>query len=152
MLSGQFFSHPDRGSLPHNHIHEQPLFLVRLEGKQDFGMADGNPPLFEERLRTRVQVEKPHRVCNRRAALADALGDLILGETEIAMEPFVRAGLLDWIQILALEVLDERELKHLAIARRSDNRWGFGELELARGTPAAFTGDKFVACRPPAGR
>jgi hypothetical protein len=144
LLSSQFFRHPDRGSLSHNHIHEQPLFLVRLEGKQDFGVPNGNPPLLEERLRSRVQVEQSHRVCKRRSTLADALGDLILGEAEIAMEPLVRAGLLDWIEILALEVFDKRELKDLAIACRPDNRRGFGELELARGTPAAFTGDKFV--------
>ena len=116
MLSGQFLRHPDRGALPHDNIHQQPLFLVRLEGKQDFGVPNGDSPLLEERLRIRVQVKKPHGVGDRGSALADAFGDLILGETEIAMEPFVGAGLFDGIEIFALEVLDQRELEHLAIA------------------------------------
>ncbi len=144
LLSRQLFRHPDRCALPHNDIHQQPLLLVRLEGKQDFSMPDGDSPLFEERLRTRLQVEKPHGIRDRRSAFADAFGDLILGESEIAMEAFVGAGLLDGIEIFTLEILDESELQHLAIACRADDCWSFGELEFARGTPAPFTSDEFV--------
>jgi hypothetical protein len=144
LLSGQLFRHPNGCALPHNDIHQQSLLLVRLEGKQDFSMPDGDSPLFEERLRTRVQVEKPHGVRDRRSAFADAFGDLILGESEIAMEAFVGAGLLDGIEIFALKIFDESELQHLAIACRANDCWSFGEFEFARGTPAAFTSDEFV--------
>src|SRR5262245_43117014 len=107
-------------------------------------MSNGNPPLFEERLRTWVQVEQPHGICNRGSAFANAFGDLVLGQAEIAMEPLVCACLLDRIEIFALEVLDKSEFKHLAIACRAYDRWGLGELEFARGPPAAFPGDQFV--------
>ena len=107
-------------------------------------MPDGNSSLLEERLRSGVQVEKPYGVRDRRSALANAFGDLILGETEIAMEPFVRAGLLDGIQIFALEVFDQSELENLAIAGCANDRRRLDKLELASGAPAAFTGNKFV--------
>ena len=76
--------------------------------------------------------------------LPTRLGDVVLGQAEIAMEPFVRAGLLDRIEVLALEVLDQREFEHLSIARLANDGRGLGELKLTRGAPPTLTGDQFV--------
>ena len=54
------------------------------------------------------QPQQPDIVGNRRAILPDRLRDLFLGQTEIVGEAAVGRGLLDGIEILALNVLDQR--------------------------------------------
>ena len=54
------------------------------------------------------QPQQPHVVRDRRSILADRVGDLLLRQMELVGEPAIRVRLLDRIQILALDVLDER--------------------------------------------
>ena len=52
--------------------------------------------------------------------------------------------LLDWVEILALEVLDERHLRHLRIrCRAKDDGYGFEPRKFCC-AQAAFSGDQFV--------
>lgn len=63
---------------------------------------------LDEALDLVGELEKPHRVRHGSAALADLLGDIGLGEVEAVLERFVAERLLDWIQVLSLEVLRRR--------------------------------------------
>jgi len=120
------------------------LFLVGFEGEQHLGMAHRNAPLFEKRLSVRLEVQKPHGVCYRGAALANALGDVVLSQAEIAVEPFVGAGLFDGIEIFALEIFNQREFKHLPVACLTDDGRGLSEAKFPRSAPSTFPGDEFV--------
>ena len=107
-------------------------------------MADGEPLLLEEGLDFRGQVEEAHRVGDGGPALADALGDVFLGEAEVFVQALVGGGLFNGIEILALEILDEGELEDLAVGGFPDDDRSFPELEFGGGTPAAFAGDELV--------
>ena len=50
------------------------------------------------------------RVGDRRAALADSIGDLLVGQVEVLDQLLVGGGLLERGEILAMQVLDERPL------------------------------------------
>ena len=61
------------------------------------------------------QLEQAQRVGHRRAVLADPLRQLLLRVAELVDEPLVGLGLFDRVEVLALQVLDERELVGLAL-------------------------------------
>ena len=54
--------------------------------------------------------EQAQRVGDRRAALADAVGDLLVGEIEVLDQLLERGRLLERGEVLAVEVLDQRLL------------------------------------------
>ena len=65
------------------------------------------------------EAEQPNAVGNRRAAARDTARELLLGEAEFREQPLIGTCLLDGVQILALDVLDERHLGKLCIRRRA---------------------------------
>ena len=67
------------------------------------------------------EFEEAEEVCDRGAVLAGALGHLLLGEAELAGEALVGAGLLDRIEVLALEVLDDGDLHRLLVGDLTDD-------------------------------
>src|SRR3979490_208914 len=115
-----------------------------LKGKQHLGMAYRKAPLFEKGLSVRLQIQKPHGVCNRGAAFANALRNLVLGEAEIVVEPFVGASFFDGVEVLALEVFNQGEFEHFSVACLAHDCRGFGEPKFSSGAPSALAGDKFV--------
>ena len=61
------------------------------------------------------KLQQTHVVGNRRAIFADRRSDLFLGHAEIAAEFFVGCGLIDRVQVFALNVFDERHLEELGV-------------------------------------
>ena len=96
-------------------------------------------------LHFRRQFEQPHVVGDRRAVLADAGGDGLLRQVEFVGQAPVGLRFLDRIQILALDVFDQRDLEHLVVG---DVAIDDGDLEQAgalRGAPPALAGDDLGA-------
>jgi hypothetical protein len=62
----------------------------------------------------RRQLEQTQRIGHGGAVLADALGQVLLREAVLVEQSLVRLRFLDWIQVLALQVLDERQCEGLA--------------------------------------
>jgi hypothetical protein len=54
------------------------------------------------------------------------------------------------IQVLALEVLDERELSGLAVIDLLDDGWDLGPAQALHRAPAALAGDQFMPRSPAA--
>jgi hypothetical protein len=73
--------------------------------------------------------------------------DLLLGQT--AFEELLEAlGLLDRVEVGALEVLDERQLEHHVVADPfADDRGDHRKADGLRGAPPAFAGDQLIAPR-----
>ena len=68
------------------------------------------------------QLKQPHRVRDRRPGPTHTLGELLMREPEVVDELPISERGLDGIKILALEVLDEGELKLLPIGQLADHR------------------------------
>ena len=75
--------------------------------------------------------------------------DVFLPQAEFAREPRKGFRLFDRIEILALEVLDERELEDVLVGRLADDDRRIGDLAALRGAPAAFAGDDLEFVGPP---
>ncbi len=91
------------------------------------------------------ELEKAQEIGDRGAVFAGALRHLLLGEAEFAGEALVGAGLLDRIEILALEVLDDGDLHRLLVGDLADDGRDGGFSGALRGEPAALAGDELVA-------
>ena len=67
-------------------------------------------PSASSRCTSGRQPEQPQRVRHRRAALADSLGDIVVGQLELLDQLQVRGRFLEGGEVLPVEVLDERLL------------------------------------------
>jgi len=61
------------------------------------------------------QSQQPRRVCHGRAAFTDLERDLFLRELKLFRELRVTLRFFQRIQVLALEIFDEREFQHRAV-------------------------------------
>ena len=96
-------------------------------------------------LDTRREVEQAERVGDRRAGPPDARREAVLGEPEFVDELAVGIGRLDRVEILALEVLDERELELIAIGELAHERRDALEAGGLGRPQAPLAGDELVA-------
>ena len=81
------------------------------------------------------------------AALVDQLGDVGLGQAFVFGQAVIGPGFFDRIEVFALEVFDQGQRGHLALAQIADNRWNFMKLRTLGGPPAALPGDQTPASR-----
>jgi hypothetical protein len=64
---------------------------------------------IKQGLDLRAQFQQAQQVGDRGAGLADRLGHLLMREAEFLLQPLQCAGLLQRRQVLALDVLDQRD-------------------------------------------
>jgi lipoyl(octanoyl) transferase len=137
-------------ALADDQVHEKPLLLVGLERKEHLRVAYGNSALFEKGLCVGLEIQEPHGVGNRRAALSNALGYFVLGQTEITVQPGVSARLFDGIEVFSLQVLDQGQFEDFPVTCLSDDSGSLSEPKLARGPPSALPRDDFIFVVDPA--
>ena len=90
------------------------------------------------------QAQEPHVVGDRRTILPDGVGNLLLCEMEVVGETTIGLRLFDRIEILALDVLDQRDRQQLIFGNvANDNRY-FQEAGALRCPPATFAGHDLV--------
>ena len=138
-----------RTDIPSRVIRFASRLRVLVVGQREHGprmplgqLAAGDHP--EHLLR---ELEQPQPVRDGRLRAADSLRDLAERELELVHERGVGARLLDRRQLLAGDVLDEREQERVAVVRLAYDGRQRREPRLARGTPAALAGDQLVAAR-----
>src|SRR5262245_35061489 len=96
-------------------------------------------------LDRRWECEEAEGVAHRGPAAAGPGRDLLVGEAEVLDELLVGAGLLERVQLLALEVLDQRLLEGRAVVGLAHERGNGLEPDPAGGPPAALPRDHLVA-------
>src|SRR4051812_46013000 len=79
------------------------------------------------------------------ARLVDELAKLLLGVGIIVDEPFIGLGLLDRVEVLALDILDQRDLERLLVAEFAHDGGDFVEPGALRRAPAPLAGDDLEA-------
>jgi hypothetical protein len=110
--------------------------------QQRAGMPGAQRALVELALDGRRQSQQSQRVGDMAAALADCLGDLSLAVPELLHQAAVGLRLLERGQILALQILDERDLQDLGIAKRPDDDRHFVQSGALRRAPPPLAGDQ----------
>ena len=78
-----------------------------------------------------------------RAAFADHLAQIGLCIVKFRHQTLVTCGFFDRIEVGALDILDNRHFKRIAVAGFDDNDRHFVQSGPLCGPPAAFTGDDF---------
>ena len=69
----------------------------------------------------------------------------VLRVPEFADQPFVSFGLFDRVQVLPLDVLEDRDFQRLLIVEVADNDGYFVKPRLLGGAPAPLAGDDLKA-------
>ena len=91
------------------------------------------------------QSEQPETVGDRAPILADPLGQLLLGPAELREQLLIGLGLLHRVQVLAEEVLDERQLQALGVRSLTHDGGDPLEPSLAGRPPPPLAGDQLPA-------
>jgi hypothetical protein len=95
-------------------------------------------------LDTRRQLKEPEGVRDGRPALADASGHFVVGQLEVFDELLIGSGLVERVQILSLQVFDERLLEAGDIIDRADDRGDRREAGSPGRSVATFASDDLV--------
>ena len=113
------------------------LLLQRAIGgpEQGSGVSGRELAVGQQPLHLRRQPEQAQRVGDRRATLADSLGDVVVGELEVLDQLEVCRGLLERGEVGAMEVLDERLLDGGDVVGVAHDRRDLGRGR--RGAPPA---------------
>ena len=89
---------------------------------QRAGMAHRQRAIDRPAPHRRRKFEQSQQVGDMAARLVDELGQRVLGMAEIADQPPIGLGLLDRVEVLALDILDQRDLERLGIVEFADDR------------------------------
>ena len=108
-------------------------------------MTGGQAALFEEFLDRLFEFQQADGVCNGGAVFAGTFGDLLLGEVEFVGQALKCVCLLDGIEILALEVLDQRHFERHLITNVANDGGHTREAAALGSAPAALTSDQLIA-------
>src|ERR1039458_3444597 len=95
-------------SLARNSLCHLDLELGRGKAKQGPGMPHGKAMLDQKKLDIPGQAQEPQHVSDGRAILARALCNLFVAEFVVACQALERVGNLNRVEVLALDILDER--------------------------------------------
>src|SRR5699024_12721347 len=83
-----------------------PLHASRIiEGEQGGGVTGPERAAREPALHGGRQAQQPQRVGDRWARAADAIPELVLGAAEVVQQLLIGVGLLERIQLAAVQVL-----------------------------------------------
>ena len=92
-----------------------------------------------------AEIQQAQQVADGSPGAADGVGGVLVGELELAQQTLDRLGLLERVQVLALDVLDQR-LRDDGGVRNLPHHGGHGrEAGHLGGAPAALAGDDLVA-------
>src|SRR5271154_697737 len=90
------------------------------------------------------QVQEPQRVTDVRPGTTNPLGQLLMGGTEVIEQLLIGRCLFEWIELLAMQVLDERVAEQLGVGSVPDNSRDLHQTGALRRPPAALAHDQLV--------
>jgi hypothetical protein len=90
------------------------------------------------------QRQESQRVGNRRAILADALGDALVRVLQVLDQRLIAERFIDGIEILALQVLDQCGFEHLLVGQIAHHDGNMREAGALRSEEPTLAGDQFV--------
>ena len=139
---------PHREALVDDALGERLLEGAVRGAEQRTSMARGDAALADEALNAGRQLEEAQRVRDRDPAAADPGRQLVVGQAEVFDQLLVGAGLFEWAEVLAVQVLDEGLLDGRQLVGIVDQRGDRRESGSLRGAPPSLTRDELVAAVP----
>jgi hypothetical protein len=124
------------------------LRLGTFQAEQGPGVARAEHPRRHPLLHGRRQVQQPQGVGDVRPGAADLAGEFLVGGAEIVEELLVGRGLFERVELLTVQVLDQRVPEHVVVVRLLDDGADLAQAGPLRRAPPALARDKLV----PAGR
>ena len=117
-------------------------------GEQGAGMAGAELARLQQRLDGVRQLQQPQGIRNMRPALADLPGQILLAAGELVDQPAVALRLFQRREVVALDVLDDGELQHLAVGDLALQHRHLMELGDLGRAPAPLAGDDLMHAGP----
>lgn len=133
------------GEVAADDLHRERRRVRRVE--QRAAVPGREPAAVEQQLDRVRQVEQAERVGDVAPALAERARELVLGAVELLGEAAVALGLLDRGEVLALDVLDQRDLERGRVRELLDQHRHLVEPRRLGRAPAPLAGDDLVAPR-----
>ena len=131
-----------------DHAGGQPVLeLGVLDGEQRAGVAGRQDAGGDLALDRRPELEQPDRVADLGPGAADPRGQLLVGAAEVLEELLVGRGLLERVQLRAVQVLQQRVAQHGGVVGVADDRGDGGQPGLLRGPQPALPHHQLVAVR-----
>ncbi len=121
------------------------LCLRRRQCQQCPGVPFAQIPASQRLTHRGRKLEQSQRVADAGPALADVPGHLVVRQAEVLDELPITLGRLERIEVLALEVLDQRQLETLTLVRQTDDHRDRRQAGQARRLQAALAGDEKVS-------
>ena len=144
-LADQLLGRADREVVLHDAARGLDLLGGLLEAEEDLGVAGVDLPLGKVAEHLAVELEETDGVGDGGAGLAEALGDGVLRQLEVAHQRGDAQGLVDRVEVGALQVLDEGEHGTGGVADIEDAGGDDLDAKVAERAQAALTGDELEA-------
>jgi hypothetical protein len=141
---GQSFDLANRETLGDDLLCDSALNFGR-EPEQAAGVALAEAALSDQILDVGRQLEEPQEIGDGATVLTRTVADILVTEVQFLCQALEGQGGLNRIEILALDVLDERDFEEAVILDFANyHRDGLQLGELGR-SPSALSGDKLVS-------
>src|SRR5713226_2103652 len=136
---------PDGEAAASGTLGEQLPDLRVNDSQQSAAVPSSDASIFNQVLDRLFKLQEADGVRNSGSVFAGAVGNILLSELEIGHQAFKCPRLLEGIEILALNILNQRDLECLRLRHLADDRGNAREPGPLRRTPAAFAGNELVA-------
>ena len=107
-------------------------------------MSGRQRTIREHLLNRLLELQKTHGVGNCRTVLPGLFSDLFLRKMEIVGQFLKGMRLLNWVQVLALEIFDQRHLKCRLLWNVADDDGHAAHLRALRRTPMKAISSAFA--------
>ncbi len=139
---------PDQRQLAPGHLLRQSLALLRVVDLHEFvGVGQGVFAQGHQRADLVRCIGEPEAVLEVPLVLADLVGQLADAVPVVADHAVVHRRLVEWRDVLALQVLDDRDLERRVVVDVLDEGGDGREPGDRRGAPATLTRDQLIAVR-----
>ena len=112
-------------------------------------MTSGDAAFFEKFLDRLFELQQADGIGDRGAVFSGAFRDLFLREMKFVNKSLKSMGLLDWVQIFALEIFHQRHLQGHFLRHIANHDRHAAEPRPLRRSPAAFARNQIDnGCQP----
>jgi hypothetical protein len=120
-------------------------FLAVSYGEKGAAVTRAKPAFFKQIKNRPFKLEKPKSISDGGTVLSGTVCNLFLCKVKLIGETLECVGLLDRVEVLALEVFNEGHLESHGVRHVPNHYRNAGETSFLSSTPATFTCDELVA-------
>src|SRR6476469_7308980 len=110
-------------------------------------MAHVETTFGEQLTHRRCKLEPAQEICDSRTRTAQRVRDGLMRESELLRQPLYAGRFFERVQVLALDIFDQRGRKRLLIRNLLYQRRHRLQSRHACSAPAAFSRDYFISSR-----